>query len=103
MFAFATRPKFWRRDLGTSGSRRRILAAAAAACSVTCISAALASPAVAGPAVNSPAGNSPAAASWAVLRPLPPAGRCSPPPRARPVRQQSRQPERPGRARHSRI
>ncbi len=69
MFAFATRPKFWRRDLGTSGSRRRILAAAAAACSVTCISAALASPAVAGPAVNSPAGNSPAAASWAVLRP----------------------------------
>jgi parallel beta-helix repeat protein len=60
MFAFATHPRFWRRDLGSPGSGRRIVArAAAAACSVTCIAAAVASPASASPASASPASASP--------------------------------------------
>ena len=62
MFAFTPRPSFPRRNLGSRGGPgRRILARiGAAACAVTCISAAGASSAAAGQAMVKPA----AGRSW---------------------------------------
>ncbi len=71
MFAFSTLPRFPRRDLGSAGGPgRRILArAAAAACAVTCMSAASASAAVVNQVTVRQTVARPAGASQVIVRP----------------------------------